>query len=131
MRELTIRDALKEALRTYGYLPILFDFEKPSSRNFTETVRTLAHLSRFIIADLTDPSSIPQELYTIVPTLRVPVRPVLLEGKKEYAMSIDLLNTYHWMLPVHFYKDQADLLATLKEDVIEPAEKKAQELEKR
>ena len=25
-------DALREALRTRGYLPILFDFEKPSSR---------------------------------------------------------------------------------------------------
>src|SRR6266700_2648246 len=57
-----VLDALREALRTHGYLPILFDFEKPSSRNMTETVRTLAHLSRFIIADLTDPSSIPQEL---------------------------------------------------------------------
>ena len=53
-----VLDALREALRRHGYLPILFDFEKPSSRNFTETVRTLAHLSRFIIADLTDPSSI-------------------------------------------------------------------------
>jgi hypothetical protein len=56
---------------------------------------------------------------------------VLLEGKKEYAMLIDLLSTYHWMLPIHFYKDQADLITTLKEEVIEPAEHKAQELEKR
>src|SRR5207253_3695589 len=53
-----VLDALREALRTNGYLPILFDFEKPSSRNFTETVKTLAHLSRFIIADLSDPASI-------------------------------------------------------------------------
>src|SRR6266702_2943692 len=123
-----VLDALREALRTHGYLPILFDFEKPSSRNMTETVRTLAHLSRFIIADLTDPSSIPQELYAIVPTLAIPVRPVLLEGKKEYAMLIDLLSTYHWMLPIHFYKDQAGLLTTLKEEVIAPAEAKALEL---
>jgi uncharacterized protein YjbI with pentapeptide repeats len=126
-----VLDALREALRIHGYLPILFDFEKPSSRNMTETVSTLAHLSRFIIADLTDPSSIPQELYAIVPMLAIAVQPVLLEGKKEYAMSIDLLSTYHWMLPIHFYKDQADLLATLKEDVIKPAEQKAKELEKR
>jgi hypothetical protein len=38
---------------------------------------------------------------------------------------------YHWLLPIHYYTGQADLLATLKEDVIEPAEQKAQELEKR
>jgi hypothetical protein len=53
----------------------LFLFEKPTSRNFTETVRTLAHFSRFIIADLADPSSIPQELQAIIPTLAVPFLP--------------------------------------------------------
>ena len=124
-------DALREALRTQGYVPVLFDFDKPGGRNVTETVRTLAHLARFIIADLSDPSSIPQELYAIVPTLAVPVQPVLLEGKKENAMLIELLRTYHWMLPIHYYKDQDDLLATLKEGVIEPAEQMAKELEKR
>jgi hypothetical protein len=126
-----VLDALRETLRTQGYLPILFDFDKPSSRNFTETVRILAHLSRFIIADLTDPSSIPQELQAIIPTLAVPVQPVLLEGKREYATFVDFLKTYHWVLPIHYYTDQANLFATLKEQVIEPAERKAQELEKR
>src|SRR5216684_337705 len=125
----TVLDALREELRQQNYLPIVFDFEKPGSRNFTETVRTLAHLSRFIIADLTDPSSIPQELYAIVPTLAVPVQPVLLEGKREYAMFADF-KRYHWVLPVHHYTDLADLLATLKERVIDPAEHKAQELTK-
>src|SRR5712692_1798573 len=124
-----VLDALREALRTQGYLPILFDFEKPSSRNFTETVRTLAHLSRFIIADLTDPSSIPQELYAIVPTLAVPVQPLLEAPKREYSMFADF-KRYHWVLPVHHYTDLADLLATLKERVIDPAEHKAQELTK-
>jgi hypothetical protein len=126
-----ILDALREELRKCNYLPILFDFEKPTSRDFTETVRTLAHMSRFIIADLTDPSSIPQELQAIIPTLAVPVQPILLEGKQEYAMFVDLLKTYHWVLPVHFYRDQVNLLATLKEHVIDPAEQKAQELAKR
>src|SRR5213076_3339677 len=122
-----ILDALREALRTRGYLPILFDFEKPSSRNFTETVRTLAHLARFIIADLTDPSSIPQELQAIVPDLEVPVQPLLLEAKREYAMFVDF-RKYHWVLPVYLYKDQVSLLASLKDEIIEPADKKAREL---
>jgi len=124
-------DALREALRQHNYLPILFDFEKPASRDITETISTLAHLARFIIADLTDPSSIPQELQAIVPTLAVPVQPVLLEGKREYSMFSDFLKTYHWVLPVYYYRDQGNLLATLKEQVIEPAEQKAKELEKR
>jgi hypothetical protein len=126
-----VLDALREALRTHRYVPILFDFDRPSSRNVTETVKTLAHLSRFIIADLTDPSSIPYELGQIVPGLAVPVQPVLLEGRKAFAMFLDLPRTYHWVLPIHYYTDQAHLLATLKEQVIEPAEQKAKELEKR
>src|SRR5262249_3183052 len=71
-------DALREELRKRDYLPILFDFDKPASQDLTATVSTLAHLARFIIADLTDPSSIPYELATVVPTTPVPVQPILL-----------------------------------------------------
>src|SRR5207244_5480026 len=39
-----VLDAIKEALRTYGYVPILFNFDKPSNRDFTETISILAHL---------------------------------------------------------------------------------------
>jgi hypothetical protein len=52
-------------LRRSEYLPMLFDFEKPEWRDLTETVTTLARMSRFIIADITDPKSIPQELVTM------------------------------------------------------------------
>jgi uncharacterized protein YjbI with pentapeptide repeats len=122
-----VLDALRNELRKHGYLPVLFDFEKPVSRDFTETVRTLADLSRFIIADLTDPSSIPQELQAIVPDLEVPVQPLLLEAKREYSMFVDF-RKYHWVLPVYLYKDQASLIASLKNEIIEPADKKAREL---
>jgi uncharacterized protein YjbI with pentapeptide repeats len=134
-----VLDALREALRTHGYLPIMFDFEKPSSQDLTETVTTLAHLSRFIIADLTDPSCIPYELHAVVPNRMVPVLPLLeeaidpLTGKPihEFAMFHDLRKKCHWVLPTHSYKDLGDLLASLEAKVIEPAEQKVQELEKR
>ena len=123
-----VLDALRDELRRRDYLPILFDFEKPSSRNLTETVRTLAHLSRFIIADLTDPSSIPQELYAIAPTLAVPIQPLLETSRSEYSMFSDLSRTYHWILPIYQYADLDNLLASLQEQIIDPAEQKAQEL---
>ena len=126
-----ILDVLRDGLRTSNYLPILFDFENPSSRSSTETVNTLAHLARFVIADLTDPSSIPQELQVIIPSLAVPVQPIMLQGKREYSMFSDFMKRFHWVLPIYYYRDQGDLLATLKEQVIKPAEQKVQELEKR
>ena len=134
-----ILDALRETLRIRGYLPILFDFEKPSSQDLTETVMTLAHLSRFIIADLTDPSCIPYELHAVVPNRMVPVLPLIKEsidpitGKpiREFAMFRDLRQKYHWVLPTYRYQDLADLLASLEAKVIKPAEQKAEELEKR
>jgi hypothetical protein len=126
-----VLDAITSQLSKYNYTPMLFDRPLRSNRNFTETISTLAHISRFIIADLTEPSSLLQELHAIVPILAIPVQPILLEGNKEHHMFDDLLRHYHWVLPIYHYKDQVDLLKNLKEHVIEPAERRAQELEKR
>jgi hypothetical protein len=126
-----VLDALREALRKRDYIPILFDFDKPSSRDVTETVRTLAHLSRFIIADLTDPKSIPQELAFIVPSLpSVPIQPLILSSQGEYGM-FEHFTRFPWVLPVYRYRDEVSLLQALQEKVIAPAEQKAEELAKR
>jgi Pentapeptide repeats (8 copies) len=123
-----VLDALREELRRRDYLPILFDFDKPASRDLTSTVSTLAHLARFIIADLTDPSSIPYELATVVPTTPVPVQPILLSGSSEFAMFQDMRRRYDWVLTTHRYDSQTQLIAELGEKVIRPAERKVQDL---
>jgi hypothetical protein len=124
-----VLDALREELRKRNYVPILFDFDKPASQDLTATVSTLAHLARFIIADLTDPSSIPYELATVVPTTPVPVQPILLSGSSEFAMFQNLRQRYHWVLTTHRYDSQ--LIADLGEKVIAPAEAKVEELGER
>src|SRR5206468_5492377 len=50
-----VLDAIRDRLRQHDLLPVLFDFQKPDSRDFTETVSTLAHMARFVIADMTEP----------------------------------------------------------------------------
>jgi len=120
-------DAMREELRRRNYLPILFDFEAPGSRDFTETISILAHMARFIIADLTEPSSLPKELEAIVPTLAVPVQPVLEGTTRPYSMFQDYWK-YPWVLKVHRYEDLEGLIASLGDGVITPAEAKVEEL---
>jgi hypothetical protein len=125
-----VLDALREELRKHNYLPILFDFEVPAGGNITETVTLLARMARFIVADLTDPSSIPQELQAIVPHLAKPVQPLLEGASRPYAMFRDY-RMYDWVLPVHRYEGLDPLLATLAEKVIAPAEEKVKDLRRR
>src|SRR5271157_1921210 len=125
-----VLDAIRDELRKRDYLPVLFDFEKPAGKDLTGTIFTLANLARFIIADLTDPSSVPYELGRLVPNTKVPVQTIILEGQKEFAMFADLKTDYKWVLEPHRYKSQELLIAHLGEMVIAPAEAKAKELAK-
>ena len=119
---------LRDAIRSHDHLPILFDFEKPTNRDSTETVPTLAHLARFVIADLTDPRSIPQELMAIIPRLlSVPVRPLLLGSQSEWAMFSDL-QRFPQVVPPLYYTNDTMLLNRLESEVIAPAEQKARKL---
>ena len=86
-----VLDALRDELGKRGYLPslfIIFDFDVPANRDITETV-TFARMARFIVADLTDPSSIPKELEAIVPHLAAPVQPLIEGSSRPYAMFKD------------------------------------------
>jgi Pentapeptide repeats (8 copies) len=95
-----VLDALREELRGRDYLPILFDFDKPASRDITETISLLARMARFVPADITDARSIPQELNIIVPDLpSVPVQPLLLKESGEYGM-FEHYTRYPWVQPL-------------------------------
>ena len=126
-----VLDAIRDELRNRDYLPVLFDFDKPSSKDLTGTVSTLANMARFIIADLTDPNSVPHELATVIPATVVPVQAIILEGRRPYPMFVDLNARYNWVLEPHQYKSEELLIAELGERVIAPAEAKANELRKK
>jgi Pentapeptide repeats (8 copies) len=125
-----VLNAMREELRRRNYLPIVFDFEKPTTRNFMETISTLAHIARFVIADITDAKSLPQELQRIVSDLpSVPVQPILQGSAKEYGMFPDFKSD-PWVLETYQYKSLKEIITTLVEKVIAPAERRAKELKK-
>jgi len=117
-----VLDALKEELRKRNYLPILFDFEASDKRDLPETISTLAHLAKFIIADITDAKSIPQELQLIVPNLpSVPVLPLLLSSQSEYGL-FKHFPRYPWVLPTFNYTDTEEIIGSICEKIITPLE---------
>jgi uncharacterized protein YjbI with pentapeptide repeats len=118
-----VLDAMREELRKRNYLPILFDFDKPTSQTTDETITLLARMSRFVIADISDTKSVLQELRAIVPDLpSVPVQPVITATQEEPGM-FDFFRNFRSFLKVHHYNNQQQLIADLGERVIEPPEK--------
>ena len=100
---LEVLEALAATLREMKYLPIIFDFDRNSDRNYTETIMTLAGLSRFVVADLSG-SSVPQELHATVPHFEIPFVPILHAGTRPYAMFVDILE-HPWVIPIVKFKD--------------------------
>jgi hypothetical protein len=104
-----------------GYLPLLFDFPRPESKTYTETIRTLASLARFVIVDLSGPS-VPQEITATVDLYEIPFVPILEQKRKDWSMFKDFLIKQRVLEPVRF-TDQNELLQLLAKEVIAPAEK--------
>jgi hypothetical protein len=123
-----VLDCLREELRTFGLLSIVFDFDRPIDRDFTETIKTLAGLSYFVIADVTNPKSSPLELQATIPDYQIPFVPIIQDGEKPFAMMVDLQKKYNWVLNTVSYDSQETLMKVLKPLIIDPAMKKRQEL---
>jgi len=115
-------DNLRAALRARGLVPMLFDFKPSDRRDLTETIQLLANMARFVIADLTEAKSLPQELSHIIPFLpSVPVQPILFQGEREYAM-FEHWADYQWVLPKLTYKDEQELVQDVLPRIFEQVE---------
>jgi hypothetical protein len=116
-----ILDALRNKLREYDLLPIVFDFDRPTDKDFTETIKTLAGMCYFVIADITNPKSSPLELQATVPDYQIPFVPIIQEGESPFAMMVDLQKKYPWVLPTRSYDSIETLMSALKPGIIDPA----------
>jgi hypothetical protein len=126
---MVVLERIREKLRDLGFMPMVFNFDKPETKDFTETVRLLASLSKFVIVDITNPRSAPLELQATVPDYMVPFAPILQQGEQPFSMFVDLQNKYDWVLqPVVGYPTVDRLIEVLEDKVVRPAEAKFNEL---
>lgn len=109
-QRMKVLDEIRSILRARNYVPVLFDFEPLATRDLTETVSTIAHMARFVLADITDSRSVPQELQRIVPDLpSVPVQPILLSSQQPYAM-FEHFRRYPWVFSPVLYSEEISAL---------------------
>lgn len=127
-----VLDGLREKLRKFDLLPIVFDFDRPTDKDYTETVQTLVGMSMFVIADLTNPKSTPLELEATVKNFKIPYLPIIDKSvdTHPFAMLSDLQKSFHWVLPMLRYNTKEQLLKdeVVKKYIIEPVNKKRAEL---
>src|SRR5262249_89836 len=128
-----VLDAVTDTLSKEDYLPVLFDVNKPSTYNLTETVRTLAHLLQLILVDLASPQHVLRELQPMVPNLTPVARPLLARPmlRSEYAQDAhepglsDEQAKHPLVLDIHQYQDLEDLLGSLKVIIAKAEARKA------
>jgi len=128
----SVLDGLREGLRNFDLLPIVVDFDRPTDKDYTETVQTLAGMSMFVIADLTNTKSTPLELEATVKQFKIPYIPIIdvSVAPSPFSMLIDLQKSFHCVLPTRKYESKEDLLdgGNLKTYIIEPAFAKREQL---
>jgi uncharacterized protein YjbI with pentapeptide repeats len=126
-----ILDLIADEVRKHNLLPIIFDFERATTKDFTETIKTLAGMSLFVIADITNPKSAPLELQATVPDYQIPFVPIIQEGEEPFSLFRDLKGKYDWVLKPLMYSSSDKLLQSFKKAIIDRALEKHQELQKK
>jgi len=115
---------LKDWFADRNYLPMIFDFDRPSGMDYTETIITLSGLSKLVVADLSG-DSVPHELHAILDNFSKPV--IAYYDKSPYSMLKDLKRKNRYFHDIKFDGTDADLLNKLP-DKIKSAEKDFNEI---
>ena len=130
-KRIAILQRLRAELRKRDFVPMVFNFDRPETKDFTETVRLLAGLSRFVVVDITNPRSAPLELQATIPEYMIPFVPIIQEGEEPFAMFKDLWVKHGlWVLRPISYTSLEELVRGFDKSVFWPAIAKSKELAK-
>jgi len=127
-----VLDAIRAELRRRGYVPVVFDFNRPATRDFVETVSTIAHMARFVVADMTDARIVVEEVPHIVRSTNVPLLPLLEGGTGAEPLTLSNLRINHRsLLNTVVYRSQKELISSFETSVLQPVERRLDELNER
>ena len=113
-------DSIREELRKKGYLPIMFDFKPAQSRDTVETIRILAAMAKFVLADLTDARSVLQELQAIALSFpSVPLYLMIKKGEQEPGMLDHIRQFRSVILETFEYENSEQIIRLLGDKIID------------
>jgi hypothetical protein len=113
---------LRNALFRHNLYSLTLDVGPSGAEDATVTIETLAHLARFIIADLTNTEDLSQALHTLIPRFpSIPVQPIIQANIVEDAL-FESFEQYPSVLPILFYQDIPEVLVAIDERFIVPIE---------
>ncbi len=119
---------LQAALERRGFHPVIFNFAPPAYADLGETIRLLAGLAGFVVAEMSERRSVAMELQLLAHQLSVPIVPVIAKDQEPLALFRDFIGKYDWVLPPRVYEDINSLVKNLDEVIIVPAQRKREEL---
>lgn len=152
-----ILDALRTEVRHRGYEPVFCDgknlavpsnWDAKAFYHGTNLLRSLVHLSEFVLVDLTDLNAFDETdavhdvsddprlenvgvlkvLEDIIAFHNAPIQ-LLLDEEKSATIKQMNFSKYRWVLPPFYYRDQAQLQAFLREEGITTLERAVSQLE--
>jgi uncharacterized protein YjbI with pentapeptide repeats len=112
-------DALREELRRSEYAPLAIDLERPVGPKLRSVIANLAHLARFVIADLAGSRAFAKELQPFSFTLRdLPIQIVMPEGEEPPELPGP------WAVEPHRYRDTEHLIEIFDKEILQPLERR-------
>lgn len=126
--EKLVLDALRLSLQSHGYVAVEFDFQRPSERDYAETVLSLVGMSRFVVADFTNAKEVRAE---VAQARRQYKRvPFILLAREGVSLPITMANSFsaEELGLLIRYQDIDDLLRKVPSSIIEPAEERVRRI---
>jgi uncharacterized protein YjbI with pentapeptide repeats len=112
-------DAIREELRRSEFAPLAIDLEKPVGPKLRSVIANLAHLARFVIADLAGSRAFAKDLQPFSFTLRdLPVQVVMPDGEEPPDLP------GQWALEPCRYRDTEHLVEIFEKEILKPLAQK-------